>query len=237
MDRPTEPRVVVYDLREDRDLVRAMQRASLDDGPHGLAADPLVGSPEWWLQVGDGRRPTTSVEGVVERAGWESMADWPAFSVRSDDGTGESFTREGDGRRLAEGLRVRVDVVHHPWKDPLEAESRLVVGIRVEDSPRRASNVAPGPGGAGYDLARRRGTEVHYLVFPTEAAAKRSAEQLGPAGRTYRIPAPERWYVECWTGDGKRDGSRVAQLARIATAAGGRYDGGEEVGGDVWGPA
>ena len=233
--------IVVYDLREDGEHVRHMQEASLDDGPHGLAVDPLVGSPEWWHQIADGSRPTTTYEGVVARAYWASMADWPEFSVRTDDGSEQSFTREGDGRRLAEGLRVRVDVVHHPWKtqeqvDMLGGESRLVVGIWVEDSPERGSNVAPGPGGVGYDMARERGSEVHYLVVPTEAAAKRCVEQVGSAGHTYRVAAPERWYVECWTADGKRDSSRVAELSRLARACGGHYDGGEEVDGDVWGP-
>jgi len=85
-------------------------------------------------------------------------------------------------------------------------------------------------------MARKRGTEVHYLVLPDGDAAAASVNQLGPSTRSYRIPAPARWYVEIWTSDGSRDRARVDELAEIARTFGGHYDGGERVGGEVWGP-
>ena len=100
------PMVRLYDLRDQPDHIAAMQRTSLDDSDMGLAPDPLVGSDEWWGQVGTGERPLHRVDGV-----------------------------------------------------------------------------APGPGGAGYELDRRFGEAVHPLRVPSRAAGEQLLTGLERKGR------------------------------------------------------
>jgi hypothetical protein len=238
------PMVRLYDLRDQADLIAAMQRTSLEDSDMGLAPDPLVGSDGWWAQVGTPDRPLHRIVGTVTRAYWGSMADWPEFEVSDPDGVLSTWTAEGDRRRLVPGLHARVEYVEHPRKpgsrhDFEESDSRVVIGIWVQDSPRRIDGAAPGPGGAGYELDRRFGEAVHYLRVPSRAAGERvltELERQGRVGRVWGGGTAELWYASIWAPSEEDARSEIAILDRLARTHGGSYDGGEVIDGAVWGP-
>ena len=236
--------VRLYDLRDQRDLIAAMQRTSLEASDMGLAPDPLVGSDRWWEQVGTDERPLHQVDGTITRAYWASMADWPEFEISDSEGARTTWTAEGDRRRLVPGLRARVEYVRHPWKSPSrhhvdEDHSQVVIGIWVEDSARRIDGVAPGPGGAGYALDRRFGEAVHYLRVRSRAdgeALLAGFERDGRGGRVWGGGTERLWYVAVWAASEADARGEIATLHDLARSHGGGYDGGEVINGEVWGP-
>lgn len=233
------PTVRLYDLRDQPEHIAAMQTTSLSDSDMGLVAEPLVGSDEWWEQIRTGDRPVHRLDGTITRAYWASMADWPEFEISVS-----TWTAEGDRRRLVESLRVRIDYVEHPWKTTSrhhfdESQRRLVLGIWVEDSHERADGVAPAPGGAGYELARRYGNATHYLRVPSRAAGEAlltELERRERVGRVWGGGTADLWYVQIWAPSESDAKNEIAELDRLARSRGGYYDGGEVVGGEVWGP-
>ena len=238
------PIVRLYDLRDQADLMAAMRQTSLEDSDIGLAPDPLVGSGEWWAQVGTDDRPLYRIDGTVTRAYWASMADWPEFELTDSEGALTTWTAEGDRRRLVPGLRARVEYVEHPWKAGSRNDfdgdaSRVVIGMWVEDSAQRIDGIAPGPGGAGYELDRRFGEAVHYLRVPSRPVGellRAELERDGRKGRVWGGGTTDLWYVQAWTTSGAEARSEIAMLSKLARARGGTYDGGEVIDGSVWGP-
>lgn len=247
-DAPPEGFVLLYDLAVENELIAHVQKASLDSSSTlGLSPEPLVGSEEWWDEIASDRRPIRWIEGVIDSVWWGSMADYPEFSIRGDDGNVTTWSREGSSRRYVEGLRVRLGYVEHRWKDARESErlgfepeSKLVLQVWIEDVPLRSSGIAPGPGGAGYRLAREHGNAVHYLEFASQDDAARAIATLESDGaaksRPYRGAPRGAWLVQVWDADSAVVDDRRRQLAAVAERLGGRYDGGEVVEGDVWGP-
>jgi len=64
----------------------------------------------------------------------------------------------------------------------LGESSKIVLSIEIEDSPLRSSGIGPGPGGVGYELARKEGDVVHYLALPTKDDADEVARALEGSG-------------------------------------------------------
>jgi hypothetical protein len=240
--------VVVYELERDEERLRHMQEASLERPDVGLLPNPLVGGREWWDQIESGRRPTHRIEGTIEDVYWASMGDWPGFRIRAADGSESTWTREGEPRRYVEGLGVRLAYVEHPWK-PEVAEtaglgetSKIVLTIEIEDSHLRSSGIGPGPGGVGYELARKEGDVVHYLALPTKDEAReveRAIEGSGVTAMAARQPSAGSWLVHVWHRDTGAAERHFVTLRELAIGHGGAYDGGEviAIGGEVWGPA
>ena len=237
---------VVYELSADEEYVNQMQDASVNRPDLGLVPDPLVGGPEWWNEIKSGGRPTHHVEGTIVSAYWAGMGDWPEFRIRAADGAESTWTRQGDVRRYVEGLRAQVEYVEHAWKRGGEAAmglgdaSKIVLRITVEDSPLRSAAVAPGPGGAGYELARREGDVTHYLRFTSEEAARRVEQELADkteSVRTYHDRFSGSWFVQVWHRDASSAERWRSELQHLLALPDRCYDGGEIVGGDVWGPS
>jgi hypothetical protein len=233
----------IYDLRDQHELIAQMQETSLTRDDLGLAANPLVGSDEWWSIVEAGGLGHRIIEGEVTRSYWGGMADWPEFELTDDAGDRTTWTREGDARRYVEGLRARVEFVEHPWENPdamLGETSRVKVGLWVEESDKRAAGIAPGPGGAGYQLARKHhGSAAHYLLLPDRGRAGQFARDLEGRGRVVRVRGggtAGHWIVEVWAPSAEQARAEVADLAAEVARIGGSYDGGEIVEGKVWGP-
>ena len=233
----------LYDLRDQHQLIAQMQEASLTRADLGLAADPLIGSEEWWSIVGAGGLGHRVVEGSITDSYWAGMADWPQFEMKDTAGERTAWTREGDPRRYVEDLRVRVEFVEHPWKNPdalIGDTSNVKLSVWVESSDQRAAGVAPGPGGAGYRFARRhQGAALHYLLFPDRDKADELADDLERRGRVVRVwggGTASYWVIEVWAASAEQARSEISDLASDARTFGGSYDGGEIVEGEVWGP-
>jgi len=118
--------------------------------------------------------------------------------------------------------------------------SKIVLTIAVEDSLLRSTAVAPGPGGVGYELARRHGDVTHYVKFRSADAARAVEQELSQqtdAVRSYRDRYSGSWLVQVWQKDVASADRWRFELQELAERSGGSYDGGEIVGGDVWGPS
>jgi hypothetical protein len=233
----------LYDFRDQEQKIAAIQRTSLTHETLGLAPVPLVASDDWWAQIASGAIPTGRVDGVITRVYWASMADWPEFERQDARGQLSSWTREGDARRFVEGLTFRLEYVEHPWKHPRGGEpgvSRLVLGQWIEESPQRSAGIAPGPGGAGYALAREHhGDATHYLYAPSRIAGEQllgELERQGRIGRVWGGGTRELWIVQIGAAHADLAKAEASQLAKLALSYGARYDGGEIVQGEVWGP-
>jgi hypothetical protein len=234
--------VRVYDLRDQHELLSQMQETSLAPGDGGLAPVPLVGSDDWWRAVEAGALAHRLIEGRITRVYWAGMADWPEFELQDAGGHRTTWTREGDVRRYVEGLAARVALVDHPWKTPdqtLGTHSRVTVALWVERSELRSAGVAPGPGGAGYRLARgRHGPALHHLLMPSRAQADGVAGHLEREARDVRVcgaGTASSWIVQVWSSSPDAARAETSDLAALAHRFGGSYDGGEVVEGEVWG--
>jgi hypothetical protein len=109
----------------------------------------------------------------------------------------------------------------------------------VQESPLRSSAIAPGPGGVGFQLARRAGDAGHYIAFPTEAGALSLEQSLvGTATTPLRRgdASSGAFWVDAWHRDASTAARWYPELRRLASESGGWYDGGEVVDGVVWGP-
>jgi hypothetical protein len=235
--------IVAYDFEQDDTQIAQLQEASLGDTEFGLDPEPLVGAEEWWREIASGRRPTITVEGTIGDVYWGSMGDWPEVRIEMLSGESSTWTREGDGRRYVAGLAIRVVYVEHRWKRPDRSlggdMAEVVLRVEIEDSPSRSAAIAPGPGGAGYELARRHGDVVHYLRFGEARAAEQAVpilEGRGLDAHAYGGRAGGGWFVEAWHGDPVAASGWRDRLAVVAIDVGGSYDGGEVVDGEVWGP-
>jgi hypothetical protein len=235
--------VRLYDFRDQTEKIAAMQRTSLTHETMGLAPAPLVASDDWWAEIDSGAIPPVRLDGVVTRVYWGSMADWPEFELRDARGELSSWTREGDARRFVEGLTFRLEYVEHPWKHPRPGEPRMrrvVLGQWIEESPLRSAGIAPGPGGVGYEYARKHhGEATHYLYAPTRTTAEHllgDLEREGHLGRVWGGGTSELWIVQVAAATADIARSEASQLAAFARGHGARYDGGEIVQGEVWGP-
>ena len=113
----------------------------------------MLGTDEWWNAIEDGRLPVHVDEGVISRVYWAGMGDWPEFALVTDEGRDVTWTRQGDITRYVEGLRCRVRYVIQRFKEGSLvanaglAEHRLPLTVEIEESDRRSSPIAPGPGG------------------------------------------------------------------------------------------
>jgi hypothetical protein len=238
-----EGRVVqLYDFSVQAIRIRQMQETSLTSVDMGLAPVPLVGSAPWWEAIERGDLARYDLTGEITREWWGSMADWPEFELRDNAGNVTTWTREGDVRRFVPGVPGRLVYVEHPWKSlkhALRDVRRVVLGIWVEDASARVSAFAPGPGGAGYRLSREQGEAAHFLYAPSRSDADEmlaAFESSGRRGRVWGGGTSSLWIVQIWAPQASTARADAQALHAIAERFGGRYDGGEIIEGEIWGP-
>jgi hypothetical protein len=83
--QPDSPRVA-YDIRRDAAGVEKMRRASLSDGPWGLATDyGLVGSGTWWSALDTGRIKIESFIGTIRVVAGGMKGDTLEVHVEAED--------------------------------------------------------------------------------------------------------------------------------------------------------
>ena len=131
--------VEIYNLADDREHIRKVQRATLNTTDYGLVVVPehgLFGSEQWWEAIRTGKLPTVRIEGVITRVYMGSMNDWPEFEIESGGGK-TTWTRHANrpGAYVVR-KRVRLDyVLQHAKKDLGNlgtTEDKVVLRIAVE---------------------------------------------------------------------------------------------------------
>ena len=126
--------IKVYDLAEDYETIRLIQRATLNTKEFGLEPEvALYGSDEWWRAVKDGRIPTHSVSGVISSVYMTGHGDWPEFEI--DSGNEKSrWTRSGDQSLYGSGRRVKVEYVVQKRRTNVlgELQQKEVLRIFIE---------------------------------------------------------------------------------------------------------
>lgn len=149
----------VYDLREDVEQIALMQRATLAPQAFGVVSDHgLVGSPDWWAAIADGRIPMHAVEGRISRIYKSGLPspDWEEFEIEAD-GEVSSWTRMtsggagGDAERVAKGAlyqvgrAVRITYVKLRFRQALQGLpfSKRVLEIWIDDRPAGAPQREP----------------------------------------------------------------------------------------------
>ena len=132
--------VEVYNLTNDQEHVRKVQRATQNTTDYGLVPEHgLFGSDEWWESVRSGKIPTIRIEGVISRVYMGSMNDWPEFEIDSN-GRRTTWTRQVNRREAAAayvvGRKVRLECVMQKAKKDLgnlgTTEQRVVLRIAIE---------------------------------------------------------------------------------------------------------
>ncbi|MEY2422458.1 MAG: hypothetical protein QOI95_2525 [Acidimicrobiaceae bacterium] len=226
----------VYDLSRDTAHIAQVQKASRESEEFGFPTRPaLFGSRKWWRLIERGELPSHTLEGTIADVYWASMADYAEFKLRAVDGTEHALARQGDIRRYVAGLGVRVRRVELERK-PAQVEKFLgervrpvVLSIILEVSNQRSPAVAPGPGGAGYEIAGGAGTHVHYFRLPSESSAEQIARIADSSSQRVRTWNDETTGV-AWAIVGLRGGDElVAALRSEAEHLRGSYDGYEIV--------
>lgn len=128
--------VKVYDLAEDQETIRQIQRATLSTEQFGLEPDvALFGSEEWWAGVKDGRIPRHELQGVISRVYMSSHNDWPVFEVDAS-GVKSSWTRYGPDDLYRVGNEIRLEYVVQKRKKntPGSRETEKVLRIFLRPS-------------------------------------------------------------------------------------------------------
>lgn len=134
--------VEIYNLADEREHIRKVQRATLNTTDYGLVVVPehgLFGSEQWWEAIRTGKLPTVRIEGVTTRVYMGSMNDWPEFEIESG-GSKTTWTRHvhrgEDDRFYVVGKRVCLEyVIQHAKKDLGNlgtTEDKVVLRIAVE---------------------------------------------------------------------------------------------------------
>jgi hypothetical protein len=133
----------VYSLKDDRDLVRSVQKATLETKDFGIQqTHGLFGSDEWWTHIADGSLPVHTVRGTISRTWMGSMRDWPECEVLSDEGEKSTWTRYADDSWYQIGNRIEIDYVIQKFKPSAQEifgtlDHKNVLAIRIERQTQR----------------------------------------------------------------------------------------------------
>ena len=101
----------VYDLKEDKDLISKVQKATLETQDYGLVPEiALFGSREWWDAIDQGIIKKHEIVGVISRVCMSGHNDWPEFEI---DSMGEktSWTRLGKDEFYEVGCPIKLEYV------------------------------------------------------------------------------------------------------------------------------
>ena len=141
--------IQIYSLREDRDQVNRIQRATLETKDFGLIPDPwLFGSTEWWQALSTGAISVHTIVGQISRVFMSGHNDFAEFEI--DDGesktswprqtskvTGSAMSRQEMADLYRDGARVRLSYVLQRFKGPvggLGTHSKCVLEIWIENA-------------------------------------------------------------------------------------------------------
>jgi hypothetical protein len=134
------PWTTIYQLRNDREQIQSVQKASLTTTEFGLqSTHGLFGSAEWWQHVELGSLPTHTLRGVISRRWMGSMGDWPICEVTSDSGEKSEWTRLAGDEFYRVGDQIEIDYVVQLFKAAAarfnpNLENKVVLEVRVRRS-------------------------------------------------------------------------------------------------------
>jgi len=227
--------VPLYRLKSDKKRIQDVQQATITTEKFGIVPDPhLFASEEWWRAVEAGEKESFEIMGTIKDVFWGSMADWPMFSMIDDAGVETEWTRDGGVRRYVSGLRARVRYVYTVKRFDDE-KSKTVLEIDIENSVKRSSGVAPGPGGCGYEIVGGVGTLIHYFIFKDDHQAKNFAKVVDDSGKSTYVYSNLGSYFVTFYDRGKiwaDRSSRVSSFSNLLKENDGKYDGSEAAGVD-----
>jgi hypothetical protein len=123
---------IAYDLAEDEETIRLVQRATLTTKDFGLVPEvALYGSEDWWAGIADGRIPKHEARGIISRLFMSGHGDWPEFELDSN-GTKTNWTRFGNQALYAEGKEAKIEyVMQKPRKNWLDNAEEQEAVLRV----------------------------------------------------------------------------------------------------------
>jgi hypothetical protein len=132
---PSGDWVKVYDLEEDRETVKLVQRATLGTEDFGLEPEvALYGTKEWWGAIEKGLIPQHEVTGVISRNFVSGHGDWPEFELVS--GLEKSrWTRVGDQSLYKVGMHVRVEYVIQKRRNSISEQREQKEVLRIFVKP------------------------------------------------------------------------------------------------------
>lgn len=132
--------VTIYQLRQNKQQIEAVQRSALKTWKFGIArTHGVFCSDEWWKNVETGKLAVRTLRGIVTRISMGSMGDWPLFNMRSNTGKDFSFSRYANGKDLddlyAVGRMIEVDYVlqrYRPFSDlSFLKRHKVVIEVRI----------------------------------------------------------------------------------------------------------
>ena len=132
--------VTVYRLRQDKQQIDAVQRATSNTWKFGVAqTHGLFGSDEWWSNIESGKLVIYTLRGTIGKIYLGGMRDTPEFIMRSEDGKETSWLRCANNKELddfyAVGRRIEVDYVlqRHRFFSGLNylRRHKIVLEIRI----------------------------------------------------------------------------------------------------------
>lgn len=138
---PSKP-VVVYQLRRDKQRIKAIQQATTTTRKFGLMqTHGLFGSDEWWEKIKSRNLTVQTLNGVIARLYMGGMRDTPEFVVRSEDGKETTWLRYANSENLDEfynvGSRIEIDYVvqrHRLLSDGFWPKQHpVIIEIRIGD--------------------------------------------------------------------------------------------------------
>jgi hypothetical protein len=129
--QPDSPRVV-YDIRRDSVGLEIMQKASLSDGPWGVATNyGVVGSDEWWSAIESGQLKLEAFVGIIRAVAGGMRGDTLKVHIEGADEKQRWVAWRGFDPTL-DGRKVCTRYVRMLPKRPLASKPDFVIRILLQ---------------------------------------------------------------------------------------------------------
>lgn len=128
--------ISVYDLKDDKDKISNIQKATLTTDYAGLKIEHgLFGTEEWWQAVNNGLFLKKMIEGKISKVYMSGHgSNYPEFEIENVEGKTQ-WTREGEDKYFVVGKKVRLAYIPQKFKQPskiLGEHSKTVLKIEIE---------------------------------------------------------------------------------------------------------
>jgi hypothetical protein len=137
----------IYRLKDDRERIRQLQKASTDDGRTGLKKEKyLIGTEDWWRAISSGTIPVIRLSGRVCGYWPGQWGGGPAsFRMQTSDGTTFSehcYVEPEEAKILfpiggAVTVEYVVQKLKHQWDG--KSESKLLISLSVGEETTKCS--------------------------------------------------------------------------------------------------